>query len=137
MFAFAIWERTRARCSARATAWATSPSTTTGTAALFVFASEIKALLEHPAISAEFEETLLPEYLAFGYVSEERTLFSRHPQADARSSSARSICRRARPALRIEQYWDVPEPADVRAARRRVPGFANAASAWKRPCACA
>ena len=37
---------------------------------LFAFASEIKALLEHPAISPRFEESLLSEYLAFGYVSE-------------------------------------------------------------------
>ena len=36
---------------------------------------EIKALLEHPSISAELQEELLPEVLAFGYVSEERTLF--------------------------------------------------------------
>ena len=42
---------------------------------VFAFASEIKALFEHPAISPQFEDSLLPEYLAFGYVSEERTLF--------------------------------------------------------------
>ena len=37
------------RSSAPATASARSPFTTSGTAALFAFASEIKALLEHPA----------------------------------------------------------------------------------------
>ena len=42
---------------------------------LFAFASEIKALLQHPEISAEFNERLLPEYLAFGYTSGEETLF--------------------------------------------------------------
>jgi len=35
---------------------------------LFAFASEIKALLEHPAISPEFEESVVAEYLAFGYL---------------------------------------------------------------------
>ena len=43
---------------------------------LFAFASEIKALLEHPAISASCNETMLPEYLAFGYLSGDQTLFS-------------------------------------------------------------
>ena len=43
---------------------------------LFAFASEIKALLEHPAISARANEQLLPEYLAFGYNSGEETLFA-------------------------------------------------------------
>ena len=35
---------------------------------VFAFASEIKALLKHPAISAQFEDSLLSEHLAFGYV---------------------------------------------------------------------
>ena len=42
---------------------------------LFAFASEIKALLEHPAISPALAEDLLPEVLAFGYSSGDRTLF--------------------------------------------------------------
>ncbi len=37
--------------------------------------SEIKALLEHPAISPALAEDLLPEVLAFGYTSGDRTLF--------------------------------------------------------------
>ena len=47
---------TPARCSARVTGWASSPSITFGTAGLFAFASEIKALLEHPEISAQLNE---------------------------------------------------------------------------------
>ena len=42
----------------------------------FAFASEIKALLAHPAISPRFEESLLSEYLTFGYCSGEETLFA-------------------------------------------------------------
>ncbi len=38
-------------------------------------ASEIKALLECPAIAAEAEEELIPEYLAFRQLSGHRTLF--------------------------------------------------------------
>src|SRR5947208_1092793 len=42
---------------------------------LFAFASEIKALLEHPDISAQLEEEALPEILSFGYTTGDRTLF--------------------------------------------------------------
>ena len=52
---------------------------------MFAFASEIKSLLEHPAISPAVEHELLPEYLAFGYNAEERTL-SRHSPVIARPS---------------------------------------------------
>lgn len=41
----------------------------------FVFASEIKAILEHPAIVREIEWDELPNYLCFSMTSHERTLF--------------------------------------------------------------
>ena len=43
---------------------------------IFAFASEIKAFLRHPEISAEFNKGSLPEYLTFGYTSGEQTLFN-------------------------------------------------------------
>ncbi len=41
----------------------------------FVFASEIKALLEHPAVVRDVEWEELPNYLCFSMTSHERTLF--------------------------------------------------------------
>jgi asparagine synthase (glutamine-hydrolysing) len=43
---------------------------------LFVFGSEIKALLRHPEVRTGIDEEALAEYLAFGYLSGERTMFS-------------------------------------------------------------
>ena len=83
MFAFAIWDRNAAHFSAHATASASNPSTTSGTADCSSSASEIKALLRIRWSVRVFDESLLPEYLAFGYTSNDRTFFSRHPQADA------------------------------------------------------
>jgi asparagine synthase (glutamine-hydrolysing) len=88
MFAFAVWDQRRKR--------------------LFAFASEIKALLEHPSISAGLEASLLPEYLAFGFTSGERTLFAgirklmpgHTPTLELEDGAAK---------LDIERYWDVPE----------------------------
>lgn len=76
MFAFAIWdERARVLFLAR-DRLGIKPLYYFFDGTVFVFASEIKALLKHPRISPRLEESLLPEYLSFGYVSEERTLFS-------------------------------------------------------------
>ena len=96
------------RCFARATGWASSRSITTGTDSLFAFASEIKALLEHPAISAELEESVLPEYLAFGYASGDQTLFrgirklmpGHHLTLDSRTPAHRTLLGCARAAVR-------------------------------------
>ena len=100
----------------------------------FAFASEIKALLEHPSISPQFEESLLPEYLAFGYISDDRTLF-------------RGI-RKLMPGhhLTLDLSAASPQPADppilghprspARDARATPPGSPSAATAWNRPSAC-
>src|SRR5712691_403246 len=106
MFAFALWD------SRRRTLWCArdrlgiKPFYYFWDGRLFAFASEIKALFEHPAVSPRLEESALPEQLAFGYTSGEQTLFS-------------GICKlmpghwlQVRfdgpdPTLTIEQYWDV------------------------------
>ena len=76
MFAFALWD------SRRRTLWCArdrlgiKPFYYFWDGRLFAFASEIKALFEHPAVSPRLEESALPEQLAFGYTSGEQTLFS-------------------------------------------------------------
>jgi asparagine synthase (glutamine-hydrolysing) len=76
MFAFAIWERDTRRLFCARDRLGIKPFYYFWNGRLFAFASEIKALLEHPDIRRGLEEEALPEYLAFGYLSGERTLFS-------------------------------------------------------------
>ena len=86
---------------------------------MFAFASEIKALLEHPDISAQFEDQVLEEYLAFGYGSGEMTMFrgirklmpGHHLTLDVSGDE---------PHLNIEQYWDVPEAETARATEEEL-----------------
>ncbi|MEO7144283.1 MAG: asparagine synthase (glutamine-hydrolyzing) [Bryobacteraceae bacterium] len=107
MFAFAIWDKQARTLFCARDRLGIKPFYYYWDGRLFAFASEIKALLEHPEISPALEEELLPEYLGFGYVSEERTLFKNirklmpghHLLLDLRTD---------RPELRIRQYWDVP-----------------------------
>lgn len=105
MFAFAIWDKnTRSLFCAR-DRLGVKPLYYYHDANLFAFASEIKALLEHPAISPRVEESLLPEYLTFGHVTDERTLF-----AGIRTLLPGHFLRigTGRFQPEIHKYWDLP-----------------------------
>ncbi len=88
MFAFAIWDAGRQRLFCARDRLGIKPFYYYWDGRLFAFASEIKALLEHPAISPALEEDLLPDMLAFGYTSGDRTLVPKHSQAHAGASDA-------------------------------------------------
>ena len=109
MFAFALWDRSRRRLFCARDRLGKKPFYYYFDGNLFAFASEIKALLEHPDISTSFEESVLPEYLSFGYVSEERTLF-RGIHKLMPGHCLVLDCGGERPELEIRQYWDVPRP---------------------------
>ena len=106
MFAFAIWDKNSRKLFCARDRLGKKPLYYYWDGRLFAFASEIKALLQHPGISAAFEESLLPEYLSFGYVSEERTLFrnirklmpGHYLELDAASG------------LTVRRYWELPLP---------------------------
>ena len=110
MFSFAIWDKNARRLFCARDRLCKKPFYYYWDGSLFAFASEIKALLEHPGISASFEESLLPEYLAFGYVSEERTLFSRIRKLMPGHHLTLDVSGE-RPALEIRRYWEIPEAA--------------------------
>ena len=109
MFAFAIWDKNSRKLFCARDRLGKKPFYYYWDGRTFAFASEIKALFEHPAISPQFDEALLPEYLAFGYVSDHRTLFrgirklmpGHHLTLDLASPS---------PQPEIRQYWDIPDP---------------------------
>lgn len=120
MFSFAIWDKqTRTLFCAR-DRLGKKPFYYYWDGRLFVFGSEIKALLEHPAIAPRFEASLLPEYLAFGYISEERTLFAGIKKLmpghwlrltlGAGAEGGPTAPAGAPPRLEVQQYWDVPAP---------------------------
>jgi len=106
MFAFAIWDEDAQTLFCARDRLGIKPFYYFFDGKTFAFASEIKALLSHPAVSAGFEDSLLAEYLAFGYTSSDQTLFRGirklmpgHHLTLRRGDSA---------GPRIEQYWDAP-----------------------------
>src|SRR5882724_7860825 len=107
MFAFAIWDSERRSLFCARDRLGIKPFYYFWNGQVFAFASEIKALLEHPAISAELETDLVPEILAFGYASEERTLFRNIRKLMPGHFLTLDLAEQS-PRPRIEKYWDVP-----------------------------
>jgi len=115
MFAFALWDAPRRTLFCARDRLGIKPFYYFWDGRTFIFASEIKAILEHPAVSAELEPDSLPEYLAFGYGSGEKTLF----RGIRRLMPGHHLTLRLdgnAPTLEIQRYWDVPPAGEV--ARR-------------------
>ncbi len=109
MFSFALWNKADRSLFCARDRLGKKPFYYFFNGRLFAFASEIKALLEHPAVSPGLEESELAEYLTFGYLSGERTLFAGirkllpgHTLLLTPGSDGLT--------LRIEPYWDLPTP---------------------------
>jgi asparagine synthase (glutamine-hydrolysing) len=111
MFAFVIWDRDKRTLFAARDRLGIKPFYYFWNGRLFAFASEIKALLAHPEISASFDESALPEYIAFGYRNTDATLFQGIRKLPPGHWLRLSVSG-DNPRLEIERYWQVPEPPE-------------------------
>jgi asparagine synthase (glutamine-hydrolysing) len=105
MFAFALWDSTKRRLLLARDRLGIKPLYYLHSKNTFLFASEIKALLAHPGVSAELNRETLPELLAFGYLSGTRTLF----QGIQKLAPGHTAVLEEAGGLGIEQYWDPPQ----------------------------
>ncbi len=110
MFAFAIWDQSHKLLFCARDRLGIKPFYYFWDGHLFAFASEIKALFEHPEISPRMHEEVLPEYFAFGYNSGEATMFA----GIRKLMPGHTLTLRctANPSLEIKQYWDAPHPPE-------------------------
>ena len=113
MFAFAIRDRNRQRLFCARDRLGIKPFYYWHNGTVFAFASEIKALLEHPAIAANLNEKLVSEYLAFGYTSGDETLFAGIRKLMPGHTLTVDFSA-GTPVVSVRRYWDVPGPAEVR-----------------------
>jgi len=113
MFAFALWDRqtrelllARDRCGVKPLYHARAGNA-------FVFASEIKALLQHSELAAKVDFAGMVEYFTFQNFFSERTLFDGVSMLPAGCVLRLRIGADAAP--RIERYWDFDfsEPEDA------------------------
>jgi len=75
MFAFAIWDKNKSRLFLARDRYGIKPLYYYFKDNRLIFASEIKAILEHPAVSARICKKALLEYVTFQNILSDRTLF--------------------------------------------------------------
>jgi asparagine synthase (glutamine-hydrolysing) len=106
MFAFAIWDRRRERLLLGRDRMGKKPLYYWHSAETFVFASEIKGVLAHPAVPSELDERAISAYLTFGYVPTPDTFFAGIKSLPP--AHVLTIEPGHKPA--IERYWSLEVP---------------------------
>ncbi len=106
MFAFALWDRNKRTLFLARDRLGIKPLYYAHLAGgIFLFASELKALMVHPRFSRELDSRAIEDYFAYGYVPEPRTIFKQALKLPPGYTLA-VRCREPLPPPR--QYWDVP-----------------------------
>ncbi len=107
MFAFVIWDRRRRVLFAARDRLGIKPFYYRWDGSSFLFGSEIKAILAYPGIQAEFNRSTLAEYLAFGYITGPKTMFS----GIHKLMPGHTLELSEHGELKIERYWNLTADA--------------------------
>jgi asparagine synthase (glutamine-hydrolysing) len=108
MFAFAVWDRRQRQLFAARDRLGVKPLYYYRGTTFFVFASELKSLLEIPAVPRQLDYDSLDLYLSLRYVPGPRTIFKDIWKLQPGHMLALEGSR-----LRLQQYWDIPvEPPE-------------------------
>lgn len=105
MFAFAVWDRRKETLFVARDRLGVKPFFYAELAdGQFIFASELKALLQHPGFSKELDPLAIEDYFALGYTAEPRTIYR-----SARKLPPASCMeiRRGAAVPEPRRYWDV------------------------------
>src|SRR2546427_4577647 len=108
MFAFAIWDRTRGRLLLARDRLGIKPLYYACTEHELLFASEIKAILAAGPIQPEFNEAILPEFLATRFVAGEETFF----RGVRKLLPGRTLSWSLIDGVRTRRYWQLPVSLD-------------------------
>ena len=108
MYAFAIWDRRKRELFIARDRLGIKPLYYHYDGKTLLFGSEIKAILAHPGVSAEFNRATLAEYLAFGYIPEPETTYA----GIRKLLPGHTLELGETGELRITQYWDLTPQAD-------------------------
>jgi asparagine synthase (glutamine-hydrolysing) len=106
MFAFGLWDRNREtlflardRLGVKPLYYARLPD------GMWVFGSELKALLAHPGLPRQIDPAAVEDYFAYGYVPEPRTIFK---DVFKLGPGCALALKRGSPPAQPVAYWDVP-----------------------------
>lgn len=108
MFAFAVWDRERERLALGRDRLGKKPLYYWSGGGTFVFASEIKGVLAHPAVPCELDEHAIAAYLTFGYVPTPRTFYAGIQSLPP----AHTLTLEPGGEPRLERYWQLEVAGD-------------------------
>ena len=114
MFAFVIWDRVNRRLFAARDRLGIKPFYYQWEASRFLFGSEIKTILAYPGVRAEFNESTLAEYLAFGYITGASTMY----RGIRKLMPGHTLEIDESGTLSVQRYWDLSVPVDETARPR-------------------
>jgi asparagine synthase (glutamine-hydrolysing) len=103
MFAFAIWDAKQKRLFIARDRLGIKPLYYRHTPQNFIFGSEIKVLCEYPGVARSLNRAMLPEFLAFGYLSGNETFY----EGVYKLMAGHTLEVDQRGTLAVEQYWDL------------------------------
>jgi asparagine synthase (glutamine-hydrolysing) len=104
MFAFAIWDRSRRELFLARDRYGIKPLYYTQRGQSFLFGSEIKAMLAHPACGVDLDQEALLEYFTFQNFFTDRTLFTGIRLLPA--GCCMRVALGAQTHGPIQRYWD-------------------------------
>jgi asparagine synthase (glutamine-hydrolysing) len=104
MFAFAIWDKLKRHVFLARDRLGIKPLYYCFDGKRLLFGSEIKALMAHPGMRAEFNRSSLAEYLAFGYLSSEETMYA----GVRKLMPGHTLTLDESGELSVSSYWNLP-----------------------------
>jgi asparagine synthase (glutamine-hydrolysing) len=108
MFAFAIWDQPRRRLFLARDRLGIKPLYYRYDGKSLLFGSEIKALLAYPDVRPEFNRRTLAEYLAFGYLAGEETMYA----GIRKLMPGHTLMLDESGEVEISSYWDLNVNSD-------------------------
>ncbi len=105
MFAFCIWDQNKEEMFLARDRIGKKPLFYTINSDVFIFASEIKALLKYPSISREIDFLSVSKYLTYEYVPAPHSIFKEIKKLKPGHFMIMSISKKR---LDIKKYWEIP-----------------------------
>jgi asparagine synthase (glutamine-hydrolysing) len=118
MFAFVIWDRPRRRLFAARDRFGEKPFFYVARPGFFAFASELSALIRHPAVDRTIDPRSLQKFFAYGYIPAPNALYRGARKLPGGCSLTVDLDNFL---VREQRFWRFAIEADEHAPENRVP----------------
>lgn len=102
MFSFIIWDKLEKKLFGARDIFGIKPFYYYNADGEFMFGSEIKSFLEHPNFKKELDEDMIPLYLSYEYIPDERTIFKNVKKLPGAHCFTYQDGK-----LKVERYYDI------------------------------